>query len=129
MDFLGAPYPIVRNPRGLLSTQGDVNQIKSDLLCLLLTNPGERIMLPEFGTPLRDLMFEPDDDIIINEARDMIINAITTWEPRINISAIDVFTESDVGDEHTLFIRIMFFDPNEIKNIQELKLQLPIAAS
>ena len=128
MDFLGAPYPIVRNPRGLLSTQGDVNQIKSDLLCLLLTNPGERIMLPEFGTPLRDLMFEPDDDIIINEARDMIINAITTWEPRINISAIDVFTESDVGDEHTLFIRIMFFDPNEIKNIQELKLQLPIAA-
>ena len=129
MDFLGAPYPIVRNPRGLLSTQGDVNQIKSDLLCLLLTNPGERIMLPEFGTPLRDLMFEPDDDIIINEARDMIINAITTWEPRINISAIDVFTENDAGDEHTLFIRIMFFDPNEIKNIQELKLQLPIAAS
>jgi phage baseplate assembly protein W len=48
MNFLGAPYPIIKSPRGLLRTQSGINQIKSDLLVLLLTEPGERVMLPEF---------------------------------------------------------------------------------
>lgn len=57
--FKGLPYPVIEHPLGLFRTQTGINTIKSDLLVLLLTNPGERVMLPEFGTPLKDLMFQP----------------------------------------------------------------------
>ena len=135
--FLGAPYPIVSTARGLLATQRGVDQIKADLLQLLLTNPGERVMLPGFGTPLREIIFEPNDAISSEHVRDMIINSIRTWEPRITIEQIDVSTQADqeslheddsledIG--HIMIVRILFFDPENISEVQELKLEVPLA--
>lgn len=137
LKFLGAPYPIVKTPRGLLPTQNGINQIKSDLLCLLLTNPGERCMLPDFGTPLRELIFDPNDSTLVEKAKEMIINSIKLWEPRISVSQIDVFTGADnirlnsndlrQDVEHILSIIIKFVDPENIQQVQELKLELPLA--
>lgn len=135
--FLGAPYPIVSTARGLLATQRGVDQIKADLLQLLLTNPGERVMLPGFGTPLREIIFEPNDATSSEQVRDMIINSIRTWEPRITIEQIDVSTQADqeslheddsLGDiGHIMIVRILFFDPENISEVQELKLEVPLA--
>jgi len=137
MEFLGAPYPIVRNARGLLATQDGINQIKSDLLCLLLTNPGERVMLPTFGTPLRELVFEQNDNFLVRKATDMISTAIKTWEPRVTIDQINVnvgadninLNSMDAGQDwdHILSIQIMFFDPENIKSVQALTLEIPLA--
>lgn len=138
MNFLGAPYPIVRHPLGLLRTQKGMNQIKSDLLVLLLTEPGERVMLPEFGTPLKKFLFEPNDTIVVDQVRETIADSIRQWEPRIAISAIEVSNSSDdiesVLDssdtrndlEHVLLIRILFSDFNNINNVEELKLEIPL---
>jgi phage baseplate assembly protein W len=41
-------------------------------------------MLPEFGTPLLELVFEQNDEATAELARDMIATAIETWEPRIS---------------------------------------------
>ena len=57
MKFKGMPYPIVPDARGLLHTQSGIDQIKADMLSLLLTNPGERVFLPTYGTPLRKFIF------------------------------------------------------------------------
>ncbi len=135
--FLGAPYPIVSTARGLLATQRGVDQIKADLLQLLLTNPGERVMLPGFGTPLREIIFEPNDATSSEQVRDMIINSIRTWEPRITIEQIDVSTQADQESlheddslediDHIMIVRILFFDPENISEVQELKLEVPLA--
>lgn len=134
--FLGAPYPIVKHQRGLLRTQRGVNQIKSDLLQLLLTNPGERVMLPDFGTPLRELLFEPNTPALEDTVKNMISNSIRSWEPRVAIEQIEVSNKVEESSlhpddpredmEHILFIRIRFFDPEDIQNVQELKLELPL---
>ena len=139
MHFLGAPYPIIKDPKGFLKTQNGINQIKSDLLSLLLTTPGERVMLPEFGTPLKTLMFNPNDATIANRAKEMIINAINTWEPRITVNAIEISNaayredlnpQDDLSQtENILLIKISFFDPNNISDIQELKLELPLSGA
>jgi hypothetical protein len=137
MRFLGSPYPVRKNPRGLLYSQSGINQIKSDLLILLLTNPGERVFLPEFGTPLRNLIFDPNDVILQEKANDLIANAIATWEPRITVEAIEISSglnrkdlhHDDPGEdlEHILGIKIRFFDPENIVEIQELKLEIPLS--
>jgi phage baseplate assembly protein W len=139
---------------GYLYTQSDVNQIKADLLILLLTSPGERVMLPNFGTPLKTILFEPNDAIVIAQATQMISNAISTWEPRVAISALNVttgtsnlnqndfvtpnvptgvgliggttsYTQND--DDHCLSIQIKFFDPENIQSIQELVFEVPLS--
>ncbi len=137
--FLGVPYPTSKNPRGYWYSQSGLDQIKSDMLVLLLTNPGERLMLPEYGTPLRKLFFEPNDSSLAEQARQVVINSIKLWEPRIAVTNIEVYTGANIDDEslnsdddlsqkeHVLFIRINFVDPENIKEVQELSLQVPLA--
>jgi len=123
----GMPYPIVKYPLGFLFSQKDLDQVRSDLLVLLLTNPGERVMLPDFGTPLRSLLFEPNDPMSANKARDMIIQSINKWEPRITIKSVVVTNGMDTGvdADHVLGISIEFFDPGKISQVQELRLEIP----
>jgi len=138
MDFRGAPYPITKHPLGLLRSQRGVAQVKSDLLSLLLTEPGERVMLPTFGTPLKQFFFEQNDSVIVERVKDAIANAIRTWEPRIAVTAIEVtnsssnmessFSPLENGEstEHVLMIRILFTDFDDIRSVQELKLEIPL---
>jgi phage baseplate assembly protein W len=140
MNFLGMPYPIVKHPLGLLRTQGGINQIKSDLLVLLLTEPGERVMLPGFGTPLKKFLFEPNDSTLVENVRNSIAESIRKWEPRIRVTAIQVTnSESELklslspyenGENAggVLLIRVDFTDFNNIQDVQELKLQIPLGA-
>ncbi len=135
--FLGLQYPLVKTTRGLLAQKKGVDQIKADLLQLLLTNPGERVMLPEYGTPLRELFFDPNDVALKNKAKNMITESITKWEPRIALQNVIVSNSIDLDDlhpddpkddiEHILSIKIEFFDPENITEVQELKLEVPIS--
>ena len=137
MIATGCPYPVTQNPLGLLSPQKGVSQVKSDLLILLLTNPGERIMMSEYGTPLRRYLFEQNDDDTSSTIRELIINSIKTWEPRIVVKNITVTNNidtsylniNDTGAEsgNILQIVIEFYDPENIQNVQILKLELPIS--
>ena len=134
--FTGMQYPLVKGPRGLLAKKNGVDQIKADLLQLLLTNPGERVMLPNFGTPLRKLVFEPNDAVLEQAAKVMISEAINAWEPRIQITRLDVsrrvneeaLSVADTGDEidAILGINIEFVDPENISQVEELKIELPV---
>jgi phage baseplate assembly protein W len=133
--FLGLQYPLVKTARGLMANNSGVDQIKADLLQLLLTNPGERIMLPDFGTPLRKLIFEQNDASLEMMAKKMISESIAKWEPRIVISDISVTSKfdssglnhDDTGEEidAILGIKISFIDPENISQVESLVLQVP----
>jgi phage baseplate assembly protein W len=136
MNFLGTPYPITKNTMGYFRTQTDLATIKSDLLILLLTNPGERVFLPDYGTPLKRLVFEQNDSILEQEVKNTIINSINKWEPRITVQSIEVVKPSrenlNKDDalqdlDNILYVKIRFFDPEQISNVQELKLEIPLS--
>lgn len=137
--FSGMSYPIVKTAKGYFPVTTGTNLIKGDLLQLLLTSPGERLMMPQYGTPLRTLLFDPNDTLLADRARQMIIDSITTFEPRVVIDAIEVLsgvdndflsTEDDgTNNEQVLGIRIVFRDPQDIQEVQELVLQVPLQTS
>jgi uncharacterized protein len=140
ITFLGNPYPIKKHPRGFLHTAKDSDVIKADLLSLLLTNPGERVMLPLFGTPLDEIIFEPNDFETSERVREMIINSIKMWEPRVVIQNLEINITNDPNSiessldledtqedlPHILMIRIEFSDFKNISKINELKLEIPL---
>jgi phage baseplate assembly protein W len=136
MDLLAAPFPIVKNPLGLLAPTTGLRGIKGDLIQLLLTNPGDRVMLPTYGTPLRRLVFEPNTSMLADNVKSVIIQAINQWEPRIVVESIDVennavnanlpFGDSKQNLESFLYIKIKFSTFNNIDVVEDLTLQVPI---
>ncbi|MCF6350627.1 MAG: GPW/gp25 family protein [Flavobacteriaceae bacterium] len=64
--------------------------IKSSLHILLTTKLGERIMFPEYGCDLEELLFENLDRTLITFVIDLIKTAILYHEPRIDVLKIDI---------------------------------------
>jgi len=137
IKYPGIPYPITKNPKGFFYIQDGINQVKADMLVLLLTNPGERVMLPTYGTPLRKLMFDPNDPKLILQTKNMIARSLKLWEPRVAITQIQVNNGLDknsrnIDDDGTesdavLLIRVLFIDRAKIDEVFELKLEVPVS--
>lgn len=137
-DFIGLQYPLIKGPRGLLSQSLDIDVIKADLLQLILTNPGERVMLPDFGIPLRNFIFELNDSILQQNVKNAIAAGIAKWEPRIIIQDIIVgpadssdLNPLDPGDdlERILKITVNFYNPNNISTVNQLTLEVPLGGN
>jgi phage baseplate assembly protein W len=67
----------------------DIEILASSVKMLLTTTKGERIMLPEYGTNLRLMLFEFQGPGLENMIRQEISDAITTWEPRVSLLGLD----------------------------------------
>ncbi|MFT5891008.1 MAG: phage baseplate assembly protein W [Dokdonia sp.] len=68
--------------------------IKSSLHILLTTRLGERVMFPEYGCNLEELLFESLNRTLITYIIDLIKTAILYHEPRIDVIKIDI-SETD----------------------------------
>ena len=64
--------------------------IREAIRIILGTDPRERVMRPDFGAGLSDFVFEPLDATTMNLVKTRVGEALTAWEPRINVVAIDV---------------------------------------
>jgi len=128
--FLGLQYPLVETAKGIMAQKSSVDQIKADLLQLLLTNPGERVMLPDFGVPLRKFIFDQSDETTLIQIKQAVIDAIEKWEPRVEIENIQVTSGNESENEdHAIYINITFFDPQNISQIESLVLQIPLSGA
>ena len=63
---------------------------------LLLTDPGERVDLPQFGCGLRSLVFAPDSDALAATVKLRVIQGLTQWLAGI-VTVVDVTTGADAG--------------------------------
>ena len=77
------------------STYSTKDQIKSNLINLILTSPGERIMNPEFGCRLREVLFEGINNNIDDLIKNNINNSIFTYIPEIESTDITVNRSPD----------------------------------
>ena len=77
------------------STYTTKDQIKSNLVNLLLTDIGERVMNPGFGTNLRRFIFEGITETNIEELRLSLISSISIYIPEITVQNITVTPNAD----------------------------------
>ena len=63
----------------------DASAIKQAIVNLLLTNKGERLMNPKYGSDIRSYLFEPLDYGTANQIKGNIRDTIERFEPRISI--------------------------------------------
>lgn len=66
----------------------DNDAIRADLLHLLLTNKGERLYSPDFGSDLKKYIFEPNDSITQAQIRDNLNETIKIYIPNLIVNEI-----------------------------------------
>lgn len=96
----------------VLPFQTDERLIKNDLLQLLLTNPGERVMRPTYGTPIKQFLFEPMTAADIDMLRTDIAESIRNNEQRVLLKDIVINTTEDENLMSILIYCSLTIDPN-----------------
>ena len=99
---IGVAFPL-DDTNMFKGTQTLKEQVKANLINLLLTQPGERVNEPNFGVWLKHFLFEQNIDIdslntVINEQINFYIPEISLIDSEVNF----------LDDEHLLFIKIIY---------------------
>ena len=92
--FLGTGWgfpPEFSKGRNEVIMTSNEEDIQKSLQILLTTQLGERVMLPEYGCNLEELLFEKLNRTLITYVTDLIRTAILYHEPRIDVLKIDIW--------------------------------------
>ena len=96
--YVGVRFPLDHSQEGFFyKTKTILEQAKSNMRNLLLTSKGERVMQPEFGSTLTDVLFNQGEDIE-NEIDEAIREAVSNWLPYVIINEINMFQEGNQVD-------------------------------
>lgn len=82
--WYGYNAPFLKNGN-VLPVQQDAKLVKNDLILLLLTNFGERVMKPSLGSPIPSLQFENVVDADLAVIRESLVSIINKYEPRVTV--------------------------------------------
>lgn len=77
------------------STYSTKDQVKYNLLNLILTNKGERVFNPEFGSDVRKYIFEQITDDSLDDLKQTILTSIQIFLPEISVVSIIITPEVD----------------------------------
>lgn len=87
---LAFPFRIGDDGRTAAPSSDDAH-VRDELLQLLLTSPGERLFLPEFGGGVRKLVFEPASEALRGVVHARITNSLSRWlGHRLAVELIEV---------------------------------------
>jgi hypothetical protein len=107
-DFLGNgwAFPVGVDARGRIALAQGERDVEEAICMILLTPQGQRVMRPEFGCRIHDLIFAPNDATTVGLAAYYVEEALGMWEPRITV--LDVKVQADSGDPARMWIDIRY---------------------
>jgi phage baseplate assembly protein W len=83
-------------------------QVKSNIKNVLLTKRLERVMNPDFGSGLQELLFEMNDEILVSDVESVIRDAVEKWLPYVTLETVDVEVSNELKDRNQLNVSVTF---------------------
>jgi uncharacterized protein len=105
-DFVGTgwAFPVRPGPAGRLAYASDDEKIRQSIWVILSTAPGERVMRPEFGCGIHDLVFQANTASLRALVAERVRDSLIRFEARIDV--LDVRVDSPPEVRNHLLIRI-----------------------
>jgi phage baseplate assembly protein W len=96
-DFLGSgwAFPVGVDARGRIALSRRERDIEEAIVMILLTPKGQRVMRPDFGCQIHDLVFAPNDASTAGLASFYVEDALAMWEPRIRVLSVRAAPDSE----------------------------------
>ncbi|MFB2971838.1 GPW/gp25 family protein [Aerosakkonema sp. BLCC-F183] len=107
-NFLGVGWisPVQLNKAGKIEMARDEDCVGQSILMILNTAKGERIMRPDFGCGIHDLVFANNSPGTIGQVINEVRQSLIDWEPRIDVLEVDAY--SDENQPNLLLIQINY---------------------
>ncbi len=107
-DFLGVgwKFPLQVTPSGKIAQARYEQRIEESIYLILTTAKGERVMLPDFGCGIHDLVFAPNNTLTRSVVVQNVRKALVAFEPRIDV--LEVNADEADGEPNLLLIRINY---------------------
>lgn len=107
-DILGNgwAFRVDVDARGRIALARSERDVEEAIYMILLTPQGQRVMRPEFGCRIHDLIFAPNDATTVGLASYYVEEALGMWEPRIRVLDVDV--RADAEDPARMWIDILY---------------------
>lgn len=93
---IGVSLPF-NGPVAFNSTYSTSDQIKSNLINLLLTNKGERVMNPQFGADLKTVLFEGITEDTSELIKNLIITNVSIFVPEVTVTNVSTVRNQDTN--------------------------------
>ena len=107
-DFLGVGWtsPITLDKNGQIEVAEYDEAVRQSIWMILGTAPGERMMRPDFGCGIHNLMFAPNSAGTIGQAVNDVRRSLIEWEPRIDV--LEVVVVPDETQPNLLLIQLNY---------------------
>jgi len=107
-DLLGKgwKYPIQLDEQNEIALAKGEEDIQEAIWIILSTAFGERLMHPDFGCGIHELVFAPNNTGTAGLARFYVEDALTRWEPRIDVEEVEV--QMDPAQQELLLISVSY---------------------
>lgn len=111
----GVGFPFRLNKNGEVFSSSFEDSIEESIKIVLSTKPGERVMRPEFGCRIHELMFAPNTTDTHNLAIYFVTESLKRWENRILIKSVTVHKTSNTAIDINVNYQIR--DTNSFYNL------------
>jgi phage baseplate assembly protein W len=107
-DFLGVgwKFPLQVTPSGAIARARYEQRIEESVHLILATAKGERVMLPDFGCGIHDLVFASNNSLTLSLVVQHVREALVTYERRIDV--LDVAADTAPEEPNLLLIRVSY---------------------
>jgi uncharacterized protein len=100
----GLAFPLAVTPLGRIATASDDTKVEQSIWLILSTAKQERLMRPDYGCGIHDLVFSPSSPQSVGQIVDQLRQALVAQEPRIDV--LDVTGEIPPGEANLLLLRV-----------------------
>jgi phage baseplate assembly protein W len=111
----GWTFPPRLGDRNRMAMAEDDADIKQAIYIILNTAPSERVMRPEFGCRIHELVFSPANAVTAAMVERYVTEALGRWEPRIRVRRVTATPSA--GETGLLLIEIVY----EIKRRHDVR--------
>jgi len=102
----GFSWPMTTDHTGAIKLTDGPEDLDRSMRIVLLTAPGERVMRPQFGCRIWDLLFEPITPNLLGLIAEAVRDALAQWEPRVEVE--QVLPSADSRDSGLVHIQVRY---------------------
>lgn len=117
-DFLGVgvSFPL-KVKEGKIAWSEYEDSIRESIMIILGTARGERVMRPDFGCGLSELVFSSNDTSTASRAIFYVEEALKKWEPRIELIRVDANADDEERNKLVISIEYNVISSNTRYNL------------
>lgn len=118
-DFIGRgiTFPMRVDQSGSIAMGNGADDLDANLRVVLITAPGERVMRPQFGCRIWDLVFEPINANTLGLMAEAVRDAVGQWEPRVEVDDVVVLPDPDQQGRVLIDLTYRVRATNDVRNL------------